>query len=222
MTELRAWRLTWADVDPNTHPFDLDTHAADELAALVATLLPGPEFIHSQRWDWSKVVTAFLAERYGPWTCGWNWTLGEGDLDGGVIGVWSVPGRFVPAEETAPAVVAALLEWRDWLEELAERFAALAPPEGEPVAKVDPWYWERACTRLVTVVADRSEAQSGWYGHCAQVLEWFLTSHGMDTERASRVVDTAIGGRFRSWAAPGLLVVDAVSTRFAEALSEDE
>ncbi|MET8536972.1 hypothetical protein ABZV67_35460 [Streptomyces sp. NPDC005065] len=30
----------------------------------------------------------------------------------------------------AAKVVAALLEWRDWLEELAERFARLAPPAG--------------------------------------------------------------------------------------------
>ncbi|MFB7225871.1 hypothetical protein [Streptomyces sp. NPDC056227] len=216
MSELWAHTLTWADVDPRQHPFELDAEAADELAGLVAPLLPGPEAVEEHRWRSLDPVTAFLVDRYGRWACGWNWSVGEGDTDGGVVGVWCCASHSVTTTDaTAPLVVEALREWRDWLEALAERFAALAPPSAPVVSAVDPWHWERACTRLVTVVADRTQAESGWYGHCMQVLEWFLAYSGIDAERAREIVKSAVGGRFGSWIAPDVVVVDAVSTRFA-------
>ncbi|MGR7002081.1 hypothetical protein ACU686_35450 [Yinghuangia aomiensis] len=82
---------------------------------------------------------------------------------------------------------------------------------------VDPSCWERACTRLVTVVADRTRAQSGWHGHCMQVLAWFLACHGMNEERAKRIAADAVGGRFDSWTVPDAVLVDEVSARFAAA-----
>ncbi|MET7645847.1 hypothetical protein ABZS83_19865 [Streptomyces sp. NPDC005426] len=121
------------------------------------------------------------------------------------------------AEETAPLVVAGLLEWRAWLEDLAERFAALAPPSHSTEATADPWHWERACTRLVTVVADRTQAESGWYGHREQVLGWFLAYNGVEEKQASEIAEGAIGGRFGSWIAPDATQVDAVSSKFARA-----
>ncbi|MFI1031334.1 hypothetical protein [Streptomyces sp. NPDC020951] len=118
----------------------------------------------------------------------------------------------------------ALLEWRDWIEDLAERFSALAPPSysAESSSLVDPWHWERACTRLVTVVADRTRDESGWYGHCKQVLGWFLAYNGIDEERARGIVESAVGGRFGSWVAPDVVVVDAVSSRFARTVDDNQ
>ncbi|WP_229347009.1 hypothetical protein [Streptomyces sp. UNOB3_S3] len=123
-------------------------------------------------------------------------------------------------DATAPLVVEALREWRGWLEDLAERFAALVPPENTPASSTDRWYWERACTRLVTVVADRTQAESSWYGHCMQVLQWFLASNGIDEGQAQQIVKNAVGGRFDSWIAPDAPVVDAVSSRFATGMGD--
>ncbi|MEU0602184.1 hypothetical protein ABZ484_28675 [Streptomyces sp. NPDC006393] len=217
VTELWAHALTWAEVDPLRHPFELDEDAARALAESVAPLLPGAGAVEENRWRSLDPVTDFLVERYGRWACGWNWSVGEGDTDGGVVGVWCCASHSVTtADETALLVVAALLEWRDWLEELAERFSALAPRRPSADSSVDPWHWERACTRLVTVVADRTQAESGWYGHCMQVLTWFLTYNGVVQERSREIVESAVGGRFGSWIAPDATVVDSVSSRFAQ------
>ncbi|MEU5346898.1 hypothetical protein AB0H18_39805 [Streptomyces sp. NPDC020766] len=64
-------------------------------------------------------------------------------------------------------------------------------------------------------MADRTRAESGWYGHCEQVLGWFLAYNGIDEERAREIAESAVGGRFGSWTAPDVVVVDTVSSRFA-------
>ncbi|MGW6742588.1 hypothetical protein ACWGDX_18020 [Streptomyces sp. NPDC055025] len=221
MTELWAHTLTWSEVDPSRHPFELDEDAAKTLTGLVAPLLPSSAGAEEHRWRSLVPVSEFLVDRYGRWACGWNWSIGEGDTDGGIVGVWCCASHSVTtADETAPFVVAGLCEWRDWLEDLAERFTALAPPAHAVGATTDPWYWERACTRLVTVVADRTQAESGWYGHCEQVLGWFLAYNGVGDERAREIVEGAIGGRFGSWIAPDVTVVDAVGSQFARSLGE--
>ncbi|MEV0218848.1 hypothetical protein [Streptomyces sp. NPDC050704] len=237
MSELWARTLTWAEVDPSRHPFELDEDAAKALAALVAPLLPdaAPKAVKDRWWgsmdafaEFLNPISELLVDRYGRWACGWNWSVGEGDTDGGVVDAWCCAGHTVTtADATAPLAVAGLLEWRDWIEDLAERFAALAPPSSssesssESSSPVDPWHWERACTRLVTVVADRTRAESGWYGHCEQVLGWFLAFNGIDEERARRIVETAVGGRFSSWVSPDVVAVDAVSSRFARTMDEN-
>ncbi|WP_228919646.1 hypothetical protein [Streptomyces sp. DH20] len=150
--------------------------------------------------------------------------MGEGDTDGGIVDVWCCARHSVTtADTTAPMAVAALLQWRNWIEDLAERFSALAPPSHSavPASSVDPWHWERACTRLVTVVADKTRAESGWYGHCKQVLGWFLAYNGIDEERAREIVESAVGSRFDSWTAPDVVVVDTVSSRFARTVDGD-
>ncbi|MFF0745526.1 hypothetical protein ACFYVL_34510 [Streptomyces sp. NPDC004111] len=217
MSELWARDLTWSDVDPSRHPCRLDENAATALADLVAPLLPSAGAARELRRHSLAPVTEFLVERYGRWACGWNWSAGEGDTDGGAVHVWCCTAHSVTtAATTAPLVVEALVEWRDWIEELAARFASLAPPHpASPSAPVDPWHWERACTRLVTVVADRTGAESGWYEHCEQVLGWFLAYNGIGEERAREIVGGAVGGRFDSWVAPDVVAVGAVSTRFA-------
>ena len=115
-------------------------------------------------------------------------------------------------------IVASLLEWRDWLEELAEKFARLAPPpDASPEDR--SWHLERAATRLVTLVMDRTGTECAWYGMCAHVLTWFLTSAGLSPEEADRAVDEAIGGRFASWTAPARTLVDSVAEDLAVGLT---
>ncbi|MFB7448109.1 hypothetical protein [Streptomyces sp. NPDC056194] len=158
-------------------------------------------------------VTALLAARYGRWACGWDWAVGEGG--GGVVTHWCCNSHSVggPAA-TAARVVASLLEWRDWLEELAERFEQLAPPDGMD-AEDRSRHLERAATRLVTVVVDRTGAECGWYGLCHTVLTWFLSSTGMGAEEAKDAVDTAIGGWFKSWTAPSRTLIEVVGEDLA-------
>ncbi len=82
------------------------------------------------------------------------------------------------AHETAERVVACLLEWRDWLEDMAERFEQLAPhPDAD--AEDRSWHLERAVTRLVTAVVNSTHAESSWCGLCETTLTWFLTSTGV-------------------------------------------
>jgi len=155
-------------------------------------------------------VTALLASRYGRWACGWDWSI----HNGGPVAAWCCAHSVGEAQETAARVVASLLEWRDWLEDLAERFEGLAlPPDAE--AEDRSWYLERAATRLVTKVVDRTQAESCWYGLCNTTLTWFLSSTGMGPEEAQKAVSAAIGGRFKSWAEPAPTVVVAVGEDLA-------
>ncbi|WP_254711565.1 hypothetical protein [Streptomyces sp. TRM64462] len=49
-----------------------------------------------------------------------------------------------------------------------------------------------------------------------QVLRWFLAYSGIEECQAQEMVKNAVGGRFGSWIAPDVPVVDAVSSRFAK------
>ena len=222
MTELWAHTLTWQEVDPLQHFFELDEDAVQTLTSLVVPLLPSPEAADKHRQRSLEPVTKFLVDRYGRWVCGGNWSVCEGDTDGGVVDTWCCAVHSVTTSNaTAPLAVAALLEWQGGLEDLAERFAALAPPAHSAGTSVDPWHWERARTRLVTVMADRTQAESGWYEHCMQILGCFLAYNGIDEERAREIARTAVGGRFGSWTAPDVTVVDAVSSQFARTVGEE-
>ncbi|GGX13207.1 hypothetical protein GCM10010297_38400 [Streptomyces malachitofuscus] len=159
-------------------------------------------------------LTDLFVEEYGPWARYWNWAYGEGG-GGGVVQSWCCgPHSVSTPEETAARAVAALLEWRGWLEELAARFAELAPPPGAD-AERRSWHLERAAVRLTTRVVDLTGAEAGWYGQCRLALAWFLTAYGMDTEAAQAAVDDAIGGRFHSWVTPPATLVDSVGEDLA-------
>ncbi|MEU6789093.1 hypothetical protein ABZ912_58775 [Nonomuraea angiospora] len=114
--------------------------------------------------------------------------------------------------------MASLLEWRRWIEELSEHFAELTPPV-HLSAEDRSWHLDRATVRLVTRVVDRTGAESGWYRHCHQVLEWFLASSGLEKDEAEAAVQVAIGGRFNSWFEPARTVVDAVGEDLASGLT---
>jgi hypothetical protein len=208
-----AW-LPWSAVDPSRFAFALDEAEASELTAVIASMVPADGAGWEEGHRFTAEVTAFLAARYGRWACGWHWAMGEGG-GGGVVTSWCCTSHSVgePAS-TAANVVASLREWRDWLEELEERFEQLAPP-AEADAEARSWHLERATTRLVTVVMDRTGAECSWYGLCRTVLTWFLSFTGVGPEGAKTAVDTAIGGRFKSWTAPAQTLIDSVGEDLA-------
>ncbi|MFJ4789568.1 hypothetical protein [Streptomyces sp. NPDC088794] len=229
--ELRPYDLAWTDVDPRTHAFDhadaLDMVRALEPASRVPvrpvqkrTSEPVEaaeqyrtlcHWSHNEGWAWADDMTEALVERYGRWSTGWRWAHDEGDLGGGPVGAWCCTLHSIGTpEETLERVAAALCEWREWLEFLADWFARY-PLEGPP-----------ATHRLILQVVDRTGSGDAWYAHCRQVLTWYLTRWDTDPTTARALVEEAIGGRFESWTMPAGKLLDDVSEQLAVALGAEE
>ncbi|MFJ7589008.1 hypothetical protein ACIQZO_16815 [Streptomyces sp. NPDC097617] len=208
----------WDAIDPARHPFAWDADEEARLRALVRAWVP-PVLsgiaggFQGERWCESQ-VDAIIRDRYGIWAWGWNWCYRYG----GPMSIWvSGPTSVTTPDETADRAVAALLEWREWLEGMARRFAELAPPpDASPEDR--SWHLERACVRLVTHALD-SWAEGGWQTQASIVLRWFLTATGMDRAEAGRAVERAIGGRFESWVTPGHLLIESVGEDLAVGLT---
>ncbi|WP_062429980.1 hypothetical protein [Herbidospora daliensis] len=200
----------WPGLDPARHPFTWNPGDETDIARLV----PAAGASWEDTWRFVDEVTDLLVSRYGPWVFAWSWSV-TGVGGGGIVTEWCCVNHSVgEPDETAAKVVAALHEWRDWLEELAERFGRLAPPS-HATAEERSWHLERAAVRLVTLVVDRTGAEAGWHGQCRRVLKWFLASAGVDRREAETVVESAVGGRFESWVEPRRTVVDAVGEDLA-------
>ncbi|MFG2097308.1 Fic family protein [Streptomyces sp. NPDC048612] len=224
--------LTWDDVEPVRHPFDSASARQVVHSLGPARRVPsrpdvpfGDTAIHAWSWSegkpWAFAMSQALAEHYGRWTVGWRWAHDEGDFDGGPIGSWCCPQDSITTEqETLACVVAALCEWREWLESLAGWFDAypldLTEVEDQRIL------WERAARNLILQVTDRTGCGSGWYGHCHQVLTWFLSRWGVAPDLARKLVDEAIGGRFKSWTGPDPVLVEDVAERLALSLRPDD
>lgn len=206
-------KLTWPDADPTGRIFDRDT-VPGTVSELVAS-----HDLPEKGADWRLVdlwldrVTTGLTDRYGLWTVGWRWSVGEGDLDGGPVSSWCCFRHSATTREaTTSAISAAVVEWHDWLEDLTERFDRFLPL---PAGDLDGW--ELAVAHLVTAVGDRTHYESGWYGCCRTVLGWFLAAAGIPAVRRKELLDHAIGGRFHSWVEPTRTAVESVAERLAGA-----
>ncbi|GAA3064371.1 hypothetical protein [Actinokineospora globicatena] len=217
------WVLRWDEVDPGHHPFDGGPvrDFVRGIAPTVPARLTAAEEEARDWWDhpgeaWADSVTASLMDRYGSWAAGWRWAKDEGDFGGGPVGSWCCARHSLAStEDTVARVADALVEWRGWLEELAECFdqyplADLPEPERLQA-------WERGAVRLVHHVVERTAAGDAWYRHCAQVLTWFLARWGVAGDVAAGMVDGAIGGRFDSWIVPADTLVDDVAEHIARA-----
>lgn len=222
---LAPWALTWNEVDPSRHSFDAASvsDVIRELApASAVPARPSADVDYRQVIDWAHEagdawgdsMARAVVDRFGRWASGWRWAIDEGDFGGGPVGSWCCSNHSISEpEETLERVANALVEWRGWLEDLAERFdryplAGLS--EADHVA-----FWERGAVHLIQHVVDRTGAGDAWYRHCAQVLTWFLARWGVAEDRASRLVDQAIGGRFSSWIGPDETMVDDVAEQLA-------
>ncbi|NEB04914.1 Fic family protein [Streptomyces sp. SID13726] len=232
MAELFPSDLSWDDVDPARHAFDSASAARVVRSLGPARTLPGdrggpygdppaggPSPNAGRRW--SDAMAYALVEHYGRWTLGWRWAHDEGDFDGGPVGNWCCARHSITTpQETLDRVVAALCEWREWLESLAGRFEAypldLAGIEDQRIL------WDRTTRNLILQVVDRTGCGSGWYGHCRQVLTWFLSRWGVAPDLAQELVGEAIGGRFESWTGPDPALVDDVAEQLALSLRPDD
>jgi len=191
--------LTWSDVDPKLHPFD-----PSPAYSIALSRMPEKKPISDQEmWqienDWEDSITRGLVEHYGRWATGWRWSTDEGSIGGGPVREWCCPRHsWTSSIETAKRVQSALVDWRNWIEQLSGRFAELAP--NAEVNQTDAF--KIAVVVLVTDVVKRTAAGDAWYLHCQQVLGWYLELHAVSSERAAELIRDAIGGRFESWIAP--------------------
>lgn len=211
----RAWSLPWPAADPGRSAFEWDEDEAARLTALVVPMVPTADAEEMERFRFEDEVTLLLMDRYGRWACGWDWST----HNGGPVEAWCCDRHSVgEASETAARVVTCLLEWRDWLEDMAERFAQLGPP-ADVDAEDRSWHLERAVIRLVTVVVDRTRAESSWYGLCRTTLTWFLASTGLGSQEAQVAVEAAIGDRFKSYVEPAPTLIGTVGEDLAVQLT---
>ncbi|MEV7367775.1 Fic family protein [Streptomyces sp. NPDC091299] len=230
--EVHPWRLSWAEVDPARHPFD-----SASAAQVVRSLGPGRRVPRRpdlpvvdpamSAWSrqsgrvWADAMSCALARHYGRWVMGWCWAHDEGHFDGGPVGSWCCPLHSITtSEETLVRVVAGLCEWRSWLEDLAGWFEAY--PLDLKAVEDQRILWERAARNLILQVVDRTGCGSGWQGHCRQVLTWFLSRWDVAPDVARELVDEAIGGRFESWTAPDIVLVDDVAEQLALSVQPDD
>lgn len=216
IADLAPGHLSWDEVDPARHPFD-----PASAARVVRSLGPARRVpAGGEGGLWADAMSHALVEQYGRWTVGWRWARDEGDFDGGPVGSWCCPQHSITTPgETLDRVVAALCEWRAWLESLAGRFEA-HPLELRAVEDQRD-LWEQAARDLILRVADRTGGGSAWYGHCGQVLTWFLHRRHVAPDLARDLVGQAIGGRFRSWTSPDAALAGEVAGRLATSLRPD-
>ncbi|MFD8388568.1 Fic family protein [Streptomyces sp. NPDC059680] len=219
-------------MDPDRHPFDRASVPQVVRSLGPARRVPSrPDVPFADpamsAWSWGEgkpwadAMSHALAEHYGRWTVGWRWSHDEGDFDGGPVGNWCCPRDSITIpEETLDRVVAALCEWRGWLESLARWFEAY--PLDLTDVEEQRILWERAARNLILQVTDRTGCGSGWYGHCHQVLSWFLSHWGVAPGLAGELVDEAIGGRFASWTGPDPVLVEDVAEGLALSLRPDD
>jgi hypothetical protein len=194
--------LRWSDVDPSARAFDpapARAAVADRLRLAVGT--PKPE--HGDDALEDSVDRAIVAV-CGAWAAGWRWAASEPGGGGPVRG-WCCArdSLFVGDDEealgTIDRVVAALAEWRAFLEEIASAFAVLrASSTGQAVEE----RVEHAAAHLLPTILRHTRHEDAWYSTFVSVLSWYLEAEGYAPELVDPVVARVVSARFESWIAP--------------------
>jgi prophage maintenance system killer protein len=211
--------LRWSDVDPEGRPFD-PAPAREIAAERILGALEGDPARRSlapgrNRESLEESIDRALIAAYGAWAAGWCWATSEPGGGGPVHG-WCCADHSLLNEDDRSAtasidrVVAALAEWRAFLEELASVFAALHVATAD-LAIGDAVEHAAAC--LLPIIIQRTSTYDAWYATFAYVLDWYLESAGHDPDVVCPVVSKVIDGRFKSWVEPD---AEAARTACAE------
>ena len=129
--------LSWAEADPARHPFD--PGGVPAVVRAIAPPVPPTPYYDGLRHvggeaagQWLRAMTAALASRYGRWAGDWNRTPGSA--------LRCCPEHSITTPgETLALVAELLIEWRGWLEDLAERFDRFLPLPGPAEEAVAAW-----------------------------------------------------------------------------------
>jgi hypothetical protein len=197
----------WDAVDPARYPFDPGEALA--VVRFVAPAVPGPvesgirlppaelTAAREEGFRWYREVSLALADRYGNWAYGWNWSPGPAAYRCGVTHRYDLlePIR-TSADDTLRLVVNELVLWRNCLEGVAEQFDRLLPRvrPGGTISRADTAAWEAAITHLLLTTAGMGEeSHLGW---SSRVLVWFLTAAGVPEKRSVDLVDVTLKGYY--------------------------
>lgn len=195
--------LSWADVDPARQPFAWDEAERARVVGMISARaaapgvpVPGTLVDHPDGLVWT---TQLFAERYGAWTTGWEWSV----HDAGPVDCWCCPhdASYSTPDGWAAKCVACLVQWRAWLEYLAETFRDLAPPP-DASQDVRAGRIERAVARLVTAAVERTHCEDHWHALAHTTLRWYFEACGHTPEEALAAAETVEDGVFASWVAP--------------------
>ncbi|MFD9224778.1 hypothetical protein ACFWDI_33365 [Streptomyces sp. NPDC060064] len=181
--------LAWADVDPARHPFDrASVPGAVRAAVLAYDLTPDEPPWHCCH---TRGVAYGLAQRYGGWAGGWAWATDPEPHSGATIHSMSLPVPEVRGPEKKTEWFSdILLQWRAWLEQVAEMLKELSDaPRELGVAPV------------VALVEKQTGGGERWLAECSQVLTWYLESTGVPTRQAEDVADDLAYQHLREWGA---------------------
>jgi Fic/DOC family len=180
----------WTDVDPATHAYDRVAAHATIRECFGHGLLPPAA---DRREDLEARITRALVAGLGSWAGGWNWSSSEPGGGGPV-------GEYCCAEHslTFGKVVAALDDWRSFLEQTGSLFTKIRADAPRP----DPSQVERAAAQILPLIVERTGASDAWYHTFATVLTWFLDFAGYDPAVIGPAVHETISGRFSSWVEP--------------------
>lgn len=193
--------LRWDDLDPAAHPWD-----PQNARAAVEQLVGEAASVPSSKRDLGALELALdraFAIAHGAWSGGWRWAATEPGGGGPVRGYCCARDSLFrggeKAGETTARVLAAMADWRLYLEECAALFAGLRTETYDlAIARAV----ERAAARILPLVVGRTNGEDAWYATFATTLVWYLESAGYDRARVRDVVHAVTRGRFESWIVP--------------------
>lgn len=96
-------------------------------------------------------------------------------------------------------MLALLDDWRRFLEQLAAVFRTL---EHELASRPRERNLERAATRLLPLVVDRTTGEDAWYSTLLTVLRWYADATGITDEHVDAMIADVIPRHFTSWVVP--------------------
>ena len=138
-----------------------------------------------------------LIAAYGVWIAGWRWSTSEPG-GGGPVQAWCCASDSLPKTLPTDGVVAAILDWLDWLVALDGYFDEIdRQTEGLSAAT----RIERAAAQLLAIVVARTEANDAWYQTFFTTLGWYIERREPALS-PQRVIYALARGRFDSWGSP--------------------
>jgi hypothetical protein len=178
-----VWFLRWSDVDPTKHPFDI---------ARVRSIVGSIVVAQGDDEALEHAIDRVLHAEFGAWIGGWRWCTRDGGPVTEAFSWWS-PSLH---KSTRPArqvlrVLAAIADWRGYLEELGRLFAEVRG--GSDLASSV----ERAAALLLPVVVARTGASDAWYRTLSTSLAWYLESSGTHATCLASVIHALRLGSLR-------------------------